>query len=235
VIVDELRSDEQDDRVERSARVRWKGGDFRLRVATPGELAAGDMDASPFLCATLLLAMRLGEDIDLRAAVSGRLLERVPRIVDRYAEWDPRLHRSRVHAARELAAGTRATGVGCFFSRGVDSMYSAAVPRGLPGALTQLAYCDRLEPRHSPGTRAEETRLARDAARRLGLPLVVIETNLRELSDPIVGDWADMAGAGLALLATAMAGGLGHVVIPSSAAQTTVIPTGTRTCCQAEP
>jgi hypothetical protein len=38
--------------------------------------------------------------------------------------------------------------------------------------------------------------------------LVVIETNLRELTDPIVADWADMVGGGLAFLAHAMAGGL---------------------------
>ncbi len=106
-------------------------------------------------------------------------------------------------------------------------MYAAAVPRGLPGAVTQLVYCDRLESLHSPATRAEEVRRARDAARQLGLPLAVIETNLRELSDPIVPDWADMVGAALALLSTAMSDGLGHMVIPSSAAPTTLVATGT--------
>ena len=225
--VDELHSKEQDDRVERSARVRFDGGDFRLSVATPQELASRDGDASPFLCAALLLAMQLGEDLELHAAVSGRLLERVPRIVDLYADWDPRLHRSRVSAQGELAPAGRAAGVGCFFSRGVDSMYAAAAPRGLPGAVTRLVYCERLESLHSAGTRAEELRLARDAARQLALPLAVIDTNLRELSDPIVPDWGDMVGAALALLANAMAGGLGHVVIPSSAAPTTLVPTGT--------
>jgi hypothetical protein len=227
VIVEELRSDERNGRVERSARVRWDGGDFRLFVATPPELAAREGDASPFLCATLLLAMRLDEDLELRAAVSRRLLERIPRIVALYAEWDPRLHRSRVRADGQFAPGTRAGGVGCFFSRGVDSMYAAAVPRGLPGAVTRLVHCERLESLHSSGTRAEEVRLARDAAQQLGLPLAVVDTNLRELSDPIVPDWADMVGAGLALLATAMAGGFSHVVVPSSAAPTTLIPTGT--------
>jgi len=105
-------------------------------------------------------------------------------------------------------------------------MHSAAVPRGLPGTLTELVHCDRLEPKHSEAVRVEEIRLAGEAARELRLPLVVIETNMRELTDPIVADWADMVGGGLALLAHAMAGGFGHVVIPSSAAPTTVIPTG---------
>ena len=205
VIVDDLRTRERADDLERSAR--------------------GD-DAAGFVCAALLPAMRLGEDVEVRGGVSRRLLERVPRIVDVYATWDPRLHRSRVRAERELGPGEAARGVGCFFSRGVDSMHSVAVPRGLPGVLTELVHCDRLEPLHSPSVRAEEIRLAGEAARELGVPLVVIETNLRELTDPIVADWADMVGGGLAFLAHAMAGGLGHVVLPSSAAPTTVIPTG---------
>jgi len=227
VIVDELRSKERNGRVELSAGVHWHGGDFRLFVAAPRELACREGDGSPFLCASLLLAMQLGEDLELRAPVSRLLLERAPRIIDRYSEWDPRLHRARVRAEGELAHGSRAAGIGCFFSRGVDSTYSATAPRGLPGALTQLVYCDRLEPLHNADTRAEEIRLAREAARTLGIPLRVIETNLRELSDPIVGDWADMAGGGLAFLANAMAGGLGHMVIPSSAAPTTLVATGT--------
>jgi hypothetical protein len=226
VIVDQLGTRERADDVERSARIRWDGGDFRLFVSTPRRLAAPSGDASGLVCALLLLAMRVGEDLEVRASVSRRLLERVPRIVDLYATWDPRLHRSCVGAEPELGRRSAAAAVGCFFSRGVDSMHSVAVPRGLPGALTELVHCDRLEPKHSEAVRAEEIRLAGEAARELGLPLVVIETNLRELTDPIVADWADMAGGGLAFLAHAMAGGLGHVVIPSSAAPTTVIPTG---------
>jgi polysaccharide pyruvyl transferase WcaK-like protein len=106
-------------------------------------------------------------------------------------------------------------------------MYSASVPRGLPGRVTHLIYGDRLEPIHSPAVRAEEVRLAEEAAARLGLPLVVVDTNLRELSDPIVRDWSDMAGAGLGFLATSLARGFGQVVVPASAAQTAVVPTGT--------
>ena len=50
---------------------------------------------------------------------------------------------------------------------------------------------------------------------------------MRELTDPIVRDWADVVGAGLAFLATSTAGGFGHVVIPSSDGPTTVAPVGT--------
>jgi colanic acid/amylovoran biosynthesis protein len=226
VIVDELRLNEKDGRAERVARVRWASGDFLLSISTPAEFCSGREDASPFLCATLLLAMRVGEDLDLRGPVAAPLLARASRIVELYAQWDPRLHRTRVRAERTLRIAGSAAGIGCFFSRGVDSTYSAATPRGLPGAVTHLVHCDRLEPLHSPSMRAEEIRLAGEAAHRLGLPLVVIDTNLRELSDPIVQDWADMAGAGLSFLATSMAGVLGHVLIPSSDGENSLLPSG---------
>ena len=227
MIIDELQSGGKGGGTTSSARLAWRGGDFRLDVAMPTEFAAGRPDASPFLCASVLLAMRLGEDLDVRGPVSPPLLKRVARIVDLYAQWDPRLFRTRVRADAELEPAPRAGGIGCFFSRGVDSLYSAATPRGVPGRLTHLVFCDRLEPIHSAGVRAEEVRLAAEAAERLDLPLVLIESNVRELTDPIVRDWADMVGAGLSFLGTSMSGGLRHAVIPSSDGPKTLGPSGT--------
>jgi polysaccharide pyruvyl transferase WcaK-like protein len=227
VIVDRLRAHENGGRVERAARVRWEGGEFDLTVTVPAEFAPATPDASPFLCATLLLAMRLAEDLDVRAPVAEPLLTSTHRIVDLYASWDPRLYRTRVAAEVAASGDMRAAGIGSFLSRGVDSLYSAAVPRGAPGAVTHAIFCDRLEPKHSAATRAEEIRLAQEAAGLLGLPLAVLDTNLRELSDPIVEDWEDMAGAALAMLANALGGGLAHVVVPSSDGPASIGPCGT--------
>lgn len=227
MIIDELQSEQERGLTTTSARLRWEGGEFRLAVAVPDEFAPGRPDASPFLCASVLLAMRLAEDLWVDGPLSPPLLERVPRVVDLYALWDPRLFRSRVRAREELEPAPRAAGIGCFMSRGVDSLYSAACPRGLPGPLTHLVFCDRLEPIHSAEVRDEEVRLATGAAERLGLPLVLIESNIRQLTDPIVRDWEDMVGAGLSFLATSMSGGLGHMVIPSSDGPMTVGACGT--------
>jgi colanic acid/amylovoran biosynthesis protein len=223
----EPRFEERDGRVERSVRVAWAGGEFRLWVTVPAELAGDPADLSPFVCTTLLLAMRRAEELEVDGPVAPALLERLPRIVDLYARWDPRLYRSRVDAEPGQPPPARAPGIGSFFSRGVDSLYSACSPRALPGPLTHLVFCDRLEPLHSPVVRAEEVRLAREAAAAVGLPLVVMESNVRELTDPVVRDWEDMAGAGLAFLANALAGGLGHVVIPSSDGPQSIGPNGT--------
>lgn len=227
MIVGDLRSCERGSCLELSARVRWRCGEFSLSVTLPAEFAPARADGSPFLCASVLLAMQLGEDLDVEGPVSPLLLERAPRIVDLYARWDPRLYRSRVRAEADPQRPPRAAGIGCFLSRGVDSFYSAATPRGLPGPVTHLVFCDGLPPMQSPPARAEEIRLAREAAERLGLPLLVAKTNARRETLPIVADWEDMVGAGLSFLATSMAGGLGHMVVPSSDGAATIGPCGT--------
>ncbi|HET8821631.1 MAG TPA: glycosyltransferase family 2 protein [Thermoleophilaceae bacterium] len=227
MIIDSLEVEQQGSLTVTSARLAWRDAEFRLSVGAPRELAPGRPDASPFLCAAVLPAMRLGEDIEVRAPVSGPLRERIPRVVDLYVRWDRRLFRSRVRTAGVLAPAERAPGVGCFLSRGVDSLYSAAAPRGGRPEITHLLFCDRLEPIHSASVRAEEVRLATEAACRLGLPLALMDSNIRALTDPLLRDWEDMVGAGLAFLGTSLSGGLGRVVIPSSDGPRTIGPCGT--------
>jgi hypothetical protein len=70
VIVDELRSEERDGLVERSARVRWSGGQGRLRFEVPPELSGPAEDGSPFLATCLLHAMRRHEDLVVDAPVA---------------------------------------------------------------------------------------------------------------------------------------------------------------------
>src|SRR5215210_8929466 len=108
MIIDELRSDGHDGRATSSARLRWATGEYRLEVTMPAEFAPARPDASPFVCASILLAMRLGEDLEVRGPVSARLREHAPEIVDLYSSWDPRLRRILVRAAAELEPGPRA-------------------------------------------------------------------------------------------------------------------------------
>ena len=58
MLVDDIRASESNGVVTRSARVSWQGGELTLWIQAPAGLAAPADEASPYLPATLLLAMR---------------------------------------------------------------------------------------------------------------------------------------------------------------------------------
>lgn len=227
MIVDDVRREPAgEDAVELSARLRWEGGEDRLRLRAPAALAVGPDDGSPWLAATLLLALRRAEDLELEAPVSPALLARVEHIQGVYTSWNPWLRPVAVRAQEGPAPVPGGDMVAAFFSRGVDSSYTAVAPRpGLP-ALTHLLFVDGVDLRHDAEVRAEEFRRAGESAEAAGLPLLLTATNLRELSEPLC-DWEDMAGAGLAFVGLALAAGLSRAVIPSSDSAMGVSAAGT--------
>lgn len=216
MIVDELRSAEKGADVERSARFHWREGNFRLSITVPVASAAPPDDLSPFLAAALLPAMRSGEDLELAGPVSARLLRRSDVIQKACRTWDPSLRWCSVSTTGVVAPPPRTPGVACFFSRGVDSMFSATVERFEPAPLTHLVYCDDISvaTRHDLKVRLEEIVRTRAAAEEIGLPLVVAATNIRTMTDPLIS-WEDVHGAALASVALMLGGEMGHVVMPS--------------------
>src|SRR3712207_3072251 len=101
MVVDDLRVSERDGAVCRSMRVDSGGPRGRLEIAVPAAFAADPDDASPFLVATLLLAMRLGEDLRVDGPVSPRLLHNLEDVQLLYAAWDPTLRRAQVATGGE--------------------------------------------------------------------------------------------------------------------------------------
>src|SRR4051812_13950165 len=214
MIVDDVTAAERPgERLERAARVRWHGGEVRLRVEVPAPAAAPADDASALLALTLVTAMRRREPVlEIDGDVCPRLLAAVGEIGTFLETWDPTLRPPEVRAGSG-ARPARADGVGCFLSRGVDSTFSAAVARHRP--VTELVHVVGLEPRHDAAVRAAEVEACGVMAAALGRPLSVIETNVRELTDPVLG-WHDVFGSVLAGLGLSMAGRIGRMIIPSS-------------------
>jgi hypothetical protein len=215
MLVDDFQAQETAERSERSARVSWRDGEFRLRIAVPAEFAAPVQDAAPFLASTLLHAMWRGEDLEIKAPVSEALLARCDHIQRIYRAWDSSLRPSEVRVAGSVTSGERPPGRACFFSRGVDSMFSAGTSPG-DGPITHLVYCEGNDPIMDARVSGQDHRLAGEVADRIGLPLLTVSSNLRTMTDPVV-DWADLFGAGLSSVAHCLGGGVGCVVIPSSA------------------
>jgi hypothetical protein len=188
-----------------------------ITVTVPREFAAADeADVSGPLGLALLMAMRAGEDLQVDGFVDPGLYARLGEIRDIYRAYDPTLHPATV-IVRGLLKRNRPPSplTGVYLSRGVDSMYAAALGRSAVGALDCAIFIDALVPGNGEAVRAEELRLVGEASKLLGLPLVVVEAPLRRWTDGIF-DWADACGAGLAWAAHELSGGLGRVVIPSS-------------------
>jgi hypothetical protein len=226
VIVDRLETRESEGTVARAARFRWNGGEARVAVEVPAELAGDPDDASPFLPLALLPTMRRGEDLVVDGPVSPRLLRGSTRARELYRAWSPPLHESAIEVAEERECVRRSSEIGCFFSRGVDSTYSAAVPREYPGPLSRLVFVAGLAPEHDAQVGAEEVRRARVAAERIGLPLSVLSVNLLDAVMPAIGNLDDITSPMLALAGLAVGGDLGTVLIPASDSSETLGPFG---------
>lgn len=218
-----------DDRVARTATLRYgDGSTVPVTTVVPSEFApAEEDDATAPLPLTLLVAMRLGEDLELRGRVDPELLERVDDIQSYYLTCAPGLlHHVEVHSEGPLAAdGPPPALAGACISRGVDSLYQAARGPSARGPLDALVFIDRFEPIHDHEVRAKERELAREAAELIGLPLVVAEMPVRGLTDPLL-DWEDAVGAGIAWAGHALSGGLGRLVIPAADSIQTIAPCG---------
>src|SRR4051794_36364728 len=210
MLVSHLQARDVDGAVERSALFSWDGGERRVWITVPRELAGDPRDASAFLPLALLPAMRIGDDVLVDGPVSPRLLRGSRQAAELYGAWAPELAAPKIEAAEERVPEDAADGVACFYSRGVDSTYSAAVPRVHPGPVRRLLFVDGFDPNLDSEVMEEELRGAAANAERLGLPLGVLRTNVHDLTRLFVSDWNDMCGAALAFAALAAAGGVGE-------------------------
>ena len=214
----------RDGQVERRSWIRWDGGEGELHSVAHEAWADTTEDATAFLAVAVPLAMRRGEDLEVRGPVSPRFLGALEGIQECYAQWHPGMRVAAVAASAGEARRAACDGRGVFLSRGVDSLFAAA--RDGDG-LTAAVHAIGLEPRHDAQVSDLEADLAGGAAAELGLASVVVRTNVRELSDPVFPNWEDFVAPGLAFCAHALAGGLRSMLVASGDSYATVEPCGT--------
>lgn len=173
----------------------------------------------PLLPTALVLACRTGQDLRVDEALPRELHQgasHVAQVLHRWYGWHPATLLAPVAKAvpRWRQRRPRPGGIGLFFTRGVDSW----------GALLDLqagAAADR--PTHlitvdnelhvDPAIRSAQLDETRQVADTLGLPLVVVRTDVRAAADPHT-DWGtDTHGAVLAGIGLLLRGSLRRVVI----------------------
>ncbi|MFL5873300.1 MAG: hypothetical protein ACJ75T_07495 [Solirubrobacterales bacterium] len=169
------------------------GGDPRQIWFRSETDAVPSADAA--LAACLMPAMRAGGRLDVEAPLSPRLLDtqREYQAIQRAWSYGWRYDEEPLQEV-EVRAPARAPEpsyspsgrVAAFFSGGVDS-FAAIVANP---QITDLVFVRGVDilPRlsHQDGLADEVEARLREAAEELGKPLYVIETNLRDLSDPLI-------------------------------------------------
>ncbi|MCR8896146.1 asparagine synthase C-terminal domain-containing protein [Gordonia sp. GONU] len=208
------------------ARIAGPGG-RSFTVETESNHAL-DGSATPWLSATLPVAMKLGTTLRLRGATDSVALDNARRAQQILSGWYPRHYRPvevEVEAQR-LPETTPASGIGCFFSGGVDSFYSAVTQHD---RITHLVFVHGYDIRPDD---EELGRLALDSARKaaaeLGKPLIEIRTTLRsDFADPMRVPWDHVYhGPALAHVAAPLSSHVGTVIVPSSDTYETLEPWG---------
>ncbi len=178
----------------------------------------------PFLVAALLPAMAVGAPLRVQGPVSPRLLASLPRVQEIFATWDRRLRQVPIHTREAVASSPPGLEVGCFFSGGVDSWYSVLKHRTEVSTLVFVHGFDI--PLANTALRNTVARSLREACAALGMRLIEVETNVRELSEAYV-PWEFYHGAAMASVAHVLGSRLRKIYIASSATYANLVPNGT--------
>jgi hypothetical protein len=222
--IDNLRCESRGEATELSAVLRLGPQSRKIFFRTAHTPVAGCGD--PFVPAALLPAMRGKLEIDLRCAVSEEILLAAARVQALERAWHPRWGLVALNAEARRANPNRAStrAVAAFFTGGVDSFYTLHKHRN---EITHLVFVSGFDvPLHRSALRQFITRELRRTAEEIELPLIEVETNLRELSDGAQFSWEDQHGAGLAAVAHFLAPSFDKVYIPSTYALPFLVPYG---------
>lgn len=207
-----------------SAPVRAAGTEMRVWFRVPASTSP-TLSADPFLAASLIPAMALGKPMEIEGSVSARLLGAAESVQNIFHNWFPELTRIPISAAVAAPQSRqRGGGVGCFFSGGVDSLYTFFKHEQEIATLVYVHGFDVKLDDHA--LRKKVTDALQAFSAQTGKQIIEVETNLRELTDPY-GAWGEKVhGAALGSIALLLNGVLERIFVPSTNSFAELFPWG---------
>jgi hypothetical protein len=222
--IDDLKSARHEGMSRHSAFIRLGAASREIYFKTAHSPVASSCD--PFVPAVVLPAMQRKIDVIVRGPVSADILSAARRIQEIKSAWHPAWRIARLQAAGGTTAPEAPSSgtVGAFFSGGVDSFYTVQKHRA---EITHLIFVSGFDvPLYRPKMVEMIAREVRKTAQEIGLPLIEVETNLRQFSDGTFFSWENQHGAALAAVAHLLAPAFGKIYIPSSYALPFLAPYG---------
>ncbi len=192
-------------------------------------------NGDPFLSALLVPAMRTDERLVIPAPISPRLLEALPDIQAIFSCFDPRQKPTTVETTSRHEVATapgHETGVGLFFSMGVDSWYClrknardhAADERTISYLIAVHGFDVAYEGWDSTFPVSMLTNYQRVAAE-CGETLVPVATNVRRVTEGLA-PWSMAHGGATLSIAHALGGLLRRVTLAASTTYDKLYPWG---------
>lgn len=180
--------------------------------------APSNSDSAPFLALSLMPAMMLGANIKVDGDLSEKFLNNVDAIQEKLLSWNQGFQKITVQSGVSMnTSSDLARGVGVFFSGGVDSFYSLIEARAQSEEkLTHLILVHGFDIDYQDDFTFEAVHSAiRKVADAEEIELIVVKTNLRDFTDPIL-DWGFAHGGALGAIALLLHSKLHTIYIPSS-------------------
>jgi hypothetical protein len=188
----------------------------------PAGVAASSSEM--LLASTLFPAMREQRSLQIEKPVSPRLLGNVATIQKIFRAWDFRSKEIALDAtAGAIADSNPGQGVGCFFTGGLDSFYTALKHKE---EITHLVFVYGFDVSiNDLPLRRKVSKSLREVSAKLQKPLIEVETNLREFSDRYV-NWDFYHGAALAAVGHLLSLRFRKMFIAASRSYADLIPLG---------
>jgi len=198
-------------------------GQFTVHTSSNVEL---DNSATAWLPSALPVAMNSKSKLVLDGTVDDTAYRGACKARTLLTHWFRELHESEIETDGVQRSPSGVSGVGCFFSGGVDSYYTVLEELD---RITHLIFVHGFDIETQDDALAEKAiESARDAAYLLGKDLIVVRTNLRSMSDKMGCDWPRRyVGAALAHIGLLLSPHVSTVIIPSSHHVDDLMPHGT--------
>ncbi len=184
-------------------------------------------DISPFVASVFVGALKQHASIVADGELNCLVSANAPKISRLYQLWNMGYGEGSVLAKSLKEDSTERHAVGCFFSGGVDSFYSYL--KNLNESQEKITHFIFVHGFDIDLRNKEllETTLdnIRSTAKEVGIEVILVKTNLREITDPLI-DWSWTFGSALGAVALFLRNGFKTIYIPSSVSQDELYPWG---------
>lgn len=244
MIISDLKFQQGENYKELSANISPKTatkGDFRVWFRLPLEFGDLTLVGDSFLAGFLVPCMYVGENLEIDAPVSKRLLQNIEAIQSLLISWYPYLKTVTITCSQiyDSFPGTEGLGTGCFFSGGVDSWYSFLKNQDRISHLILIKGSDIKISNHQLWETTQQT--VKSIADSFEKKLITIETNLRAQTDLTWIEWSPKPwgkkctsdffgecshGSFLAAVGLCLRGQVSQLIIPSTRPYSDLAPWG---------